>query len=483
MLNPAISRKRWSALAPVVAALLAAAATPAQNVFTFPTNSSTVAPDTPASTLLVPYFEVDLGNPNGMNTIFTINNSGSDSFRTFNGGPPHTDQQGPTAILAHVVIWSDLGVPVFNFNVYLTGFDVERVNMRNVLNGLLPQTASAGQDPADTISPRSFISQDINFASCANPANTPVLFNSSSQLPPRPLTAAQIAHIQNSLTGRPTASVSGKCAGLNHGDLVARGYITVDTVSNCTSKTPADPGYIGPGGTGDMTDQTQLTGEVYYYNPSQNIAYGGDVVHVHVAPTDPAAGFANKSYTFYGDYDGFNGADDRQPLATNFTARFLSGSLASPAGGGAGGTDERSLRVAPPPGSTSLIVWRDPKVVQTYFTCGVLPSWYPLGQEGITAFDEQEHPTTITGVTPFGAATQLVKIGGASLPVMPLSGSLYLDLNTTVTGQSANLADPAAAQAWVEVVEQDGLKLLNVQHRAQQLDSANQAIHVFPELF
>jgi hypothetical protein len=103
----------------------------------------------PGSTLLLPYFEVDLNNPNGLTTLFSINNASA------------------TAILTHVVIRTDLSVEVFDFNVYLTGYDVQTINLRDILvNGLLPQTASAGQDPHDTISPKGPLSQDINFASC-----------------------------------------------------------------------------------------------------------------------------------------------------------------------------------------------------------------------------------------------------------------------------------------------------------------------------
>ncbi|HXU30989.1 MAG TPA: hypothetical protein VN851_10475, partial [Thermoanaerobaculia bacterium] len=90
--------------------------------------------DVPAATLLLPYFEVDLNNPNGINTLFSINNASA------------------TAVLAHVVLWSDLSVPTFDFNVYLTGYDVQTVSIRDIFNGSVPRTASAGQDPGDTIS-------------------------------------------------------------------------------------------------------------------------------------------------------------------------------------------------------------------------------------------------------------------------------------------------------------------------------------------
>ncbi|HBL30141.1 MAG TPA: hypothetical protein DD490_25165, partial [Acidobacteria bacterium] len=54
-----------------------------------------------------------------------------------------------------------------DWDVYLTGYDVQTVNLRDILvSGILPRTASAGQDPTNTISPKGPISQDINFASC-----------------------------------------------------------------------------------------------------------------------------------------------------------------------------------------------------------------------------------------------------------------------------------------------------------------------------
>src|SRR5436309_11278930 len=102
--------------------------------------------EVPAATLLLPYFEVDLGNTNGLTTLFSINNASA------------------TAILAHVVVWSDLSVPVLDFNVYLTGYDVQSINIRDIIvSGILPRTASAGQDPGDAISHKGQFSQDINF--------------------------------------------------------------------------------------------------------------------------------------------------------------------------------------------------------------------------------------------------------------------------------------------------------------------------------
>ncbi len=89
----------------------------------------------PGATLLLPYFEAQVpkkigGKAPGITTLFSINNASA------------------TAILAHVTIWTDLAVPVTTFNVYLTGYDVQTIDMVDILNGKLPITASAGQDPA-----------------------------------------------------------------------------------------------------------------------------------------------------------------------------------------------------------------------------------------------------------------------------------------------------------------------------------------------
>src|SRR5947208_6297693 len=127
--------------------------------------------EVPAATLLLPYFQVDLSNPNGENTLFSINNASA------------------TVVLGHVVVWSDLSHVVLDFNVYLTGYDVQTISLRDIIqNGILPRTASAGQDPKDTISPKGAFSQDINFASC------------SGQLPLGPLPSSYTAHLQAALT-------------------------------------------------------------------------------------------------------------------------------------------------------------------------------------------------------------------------------------------------------------------------------------------
>ena len=379
----------------------------------------------PAATLLLPYFEVDTVDPAGVNTVFTVNNAYE------------------TAILAHVTVWSDLSSPVFDFNVYLTGFDAQVIDMRDlIVNGVLPQTASAGQDPADTVSPQGPLSADINFASC------------NGQLPlPGGLPAIFVDHLKKSLTGQSSVILGGRCAGKSYGDGIARGYVTVDTVNNCTLRFASDVGYFGPGG--DATNQNALFGD-YSINEGRK-SFGNNLVHIEASATDPETSTPGQ-YTFYGRYVGWSAADNREPLPTTFGARYA---------------NDRS----------DLIVWRDSKVVQQTVNCPAAagnPAWWPLNQEAIIAFDEQENPA-FPGGKPFKIETQRVKVGGNALPVPHNSGWIYLNLNTAVAQAGANPPeDPSAAQAWVSVATRSADGKYTVGYDAMRYDSACNANHSDP---
>jgi len=425
----------WLVSVLALAALLAAA----------PASAATCTVDpVPAATLLLPYFEVDLADPNGLSTLFSVDNA------------------TPYALVAHAVVWSDWAVPVFNFDIYLTGYDVQTLNLRDLLvAGNLPQTADAGRDPLDTLSPKGQFSQDLPFASCAG------------KLPPPPMSPAELAHVQAALTGRPTPLAAGTCYGRNLGDNLARGYVTVDVVAGCTSRVPGDPGYFASAGSpGDATDQNALWGTWYIVNAAHNLAQGGAMVAIEADAADPATSTAGR-YTFYGRYVGWTGADHREPLSTSFATQYAVGSAFA--------------------GATDLIVWRDPKVAQAPVDCTVQnarPAWYPLQQEGLTIFDEEEHPLLpqIFPVLPppqpllipFPAAAERTRVGGAELPVPYNFGWLYLDLNASLNGVSVPPADPSAAQAWVMAVESaDGRYATGTE--AFRLDSACAASHFFPQ--
>ncbi|MBI2212525.1 MAG: hypothetical protein HYU52_02675, partial [Acidobacteria bacterium] len=269
-----------------------------------PMSAELCTPDAvPAATLLLPYFEVDLESADGVTTLFSINNASA------------------TATLAHVTLWTDLSVPVLDFDVYLTGFDVVTVNLRDVIvNGVIPRTASAGQDGGDTISPQGIISQDINFASC-----------NGSLPPPATIGSLYTSHLQAALTGQASALLGGLCSGLNYGDGLARGYVTVDTVNACSILFPGDIGYFP----GLATFQNVLWGDYFLVNSAENFAQGDVLVHIEASSTLFGAG----DHTFYGRYVAATGVDGREPLPSTYGVRYLNG----------GAFD----------GGTSLLVWRE----------------------------------------------------------------------------------------------------------------------------
>ncbi len=419
-------------VAALVGSTLSAAAQPAP-----PFNANR-----PGATLLLPYFEVDLANPAGMTTLFSVNNASA------------------TAVLAHATVWSDLGVPVFAFNIYLTGYDVQTIDMRSVLTGSVPVTASAGQDPTRQISPQGQISQDINFASCGG------------QLPPPAVPAFLQDHMRASLTGRASSIHGGQCVGRNMGQPgVARGYVTVDTVNNCTLRFPTDPGYFVGGGIGDATNQNVLYGDYQFVDLAAGFAAGDALVHLRASATDVATSTPG-NYTFYGRLVGFSAADNREPLSTTFAARFVAAKAYK--------QENRAVLQQYLPPASELIVWRDTKSAPQPFACGGAPSWYPLHQADLAAFDEQENPQGLNGQVPFPAATQRVAVASSALPVTPESGWLFLNLNTPVAGQVPNLVNPARAQAWVTILHRvhqgpTGGRY-DIGLRAVRLDSAHDPI-------
>ena len=391
--------------------------------------------DVPAATLLLPYFEVDLVNLAGINTLFSINNASA------------------TATVAHVTLWTDESIPTLDFDIYLTGYDVQTISLRDIFNGILPRTADAGVDTGDTISHKGVLSQDINFPGSTGPCGSAATLYAAAPTPT--LSAALIDHIRKSHTGQ-FSPVYGGCLGLNYGDNIARGYVTADTVNQCNLQFPSSTGYF----TGLATFQNILWGDYFYVNDGQNFAQGETLAHIE-ACNNPAVGqgvddcpFVPGDYTFYGRYVAGAATDQREPLATNFASRYING------GAFTGGTD--------------LIVWRDSKIPLG----GIIPvhsctvgrfSWVPLNQADVVSFDEVENPTNLCfqgdNVSPptGGAETcfpveaqrvnlqsSIVPFGDSPAPPTPF-GWIFLNLNTTVVGQTPGL--PAAiAQAWVTTV-------------------------------
>jgi hypothetical protein len=418
--------------------------------------------DVPAATLLLPYFEVDLDDESGVTTLFSVNNASA------------------SAAVAHVTLWTDQSIPTLDFDIYLTGYDVQTLNVRDIFNGNLPVTADDGADPSDTVSNQGALSQDINFPGtsgpCIAPYNNPVLDN------------FRITNLRAAHTGQ-NAPAYGGCLAANHGDNIARGYITVDSVTQCNLLFPSSATYFS-GGVAD--NRNLLWGDYFYVNNGANFAQGETLVHIESCiPGNGYSGyvgngagfcpFAPGDYTFYGRYAAVAGQDQREPLATTFATRFINGGVFD------GGTD--------------LIVWRDSKTIPTGvngpYTCGstTRPAWFPLNQNDVVAFDEQENPQDLcfTGdvVSPplggeqtcFPLEAQRVFLAGGNVigsdptPAAEF-GWMYLNLNHTLSASAGTDPFPGYAQNWVTTV-MDAEGRFSVGFDAIQLDNAVNPSNVF----
>src|SRR5438105_1162117 len=87
----------------------------------------------PAATLLLPYFEVDFKSSaaTARTTLFTITNVS------------YIPQ------IAHVVVWTDWSFPALDFNIFLTGYDVQPINLYDIFaRGIIGDYGEIQPNPA-----------------------------------------------------------------------------------------------------------------------------------------------------------------------------------------------------------------------------------------------------------------------------------------------------------------------------------------------
>lgn len=343
------------ALALVLVSLLGAGSAAAQ-----PRAGDCVIGPGVGATLLIPYFELDLAHPFNVTTLISVNNAYS------------------FPKLCRVVLWTDWGVPTLAFDIYLTGFDVQTMNIRDLFNGVIPSTGE-GADLSE--------------------------FQFCDGLPPyhgNPvLSANERAQLAADHTGQ-LGPIATDCAGSPHPDHIARGYMTIDVVDECSGVegfaptfTPANttyPYFANGSGAGIAIDEDGLWGDVIYVDVANAAAQGSEAVALWA---DPTLFSGTDIFTFYGRLSGWDGRDDRVPLPWLWDQRFVNG------GPFAGGAD--------------LIVWRDTEALPQAVACGSAPSWYPLTTFLNQAFDEDGN-SVLFGNGHFPAATQRVSVSSLSVP-------------------------------------------------------------------
>ncbi len=234
----------------------------------------------PGATLLLPYFEVDPANPNGVRTALAVHNA--------LGSP----------VLARVVLWTDLSVPTLGFDLYLPAHGARVVDLRGLfLIGSLPVT---GPSP---------------LPGCAG------------TLPPAPIPASTLAALNAAHRGEPSQLFGGLCGGAGTGDGLLRGYVTVDVTTRCTNALPGQAGYFGTGGA--VGFDNALWGDYALVSPA-GTSSGGPLVHLQASTSSPLTGPSGRP-TFYGRYVGWTAADHREALTRSWGAssRRFSGLAAS----------------------------------------------------------------------------------------------------------------------------------------------------------
>lgn len=367
----------------------------------------------PAATLLLPYFEVSptanladrlpQGIFEGLNTIAQIRNA------------------SVQPVLARVTLWTDYGIPTLGFDVYLNGRDSQDLDLRLLFAGVLPVTGTG-------------ISQSNN-VSGVNPPPFPdcgAVLNSSR------LDATARLQLRQAHTGQPSAQFGGQCAGRDHGDSLARGYLTVDVVNRCSAPmaSPADANYFVAGGAGVASNQNVLFGDYSVTDSSNNSAWGDRLLALEADAAHPLTSSAN-FYTFYAGFVGYSARDNRESLASRLAGRHQTGTGAA-------------LRA-------DLIVWRDPRGPVTP-TCGSVPAPWNQPTQEIVFFDEQSGAGRLESPrAPLGLATQRLRIDGdAALPTgswrnfyTPFAfGWIYFNLNDA-TEQPGAPTGWRTRQGWV----------------------------------
>jgi len=362
----------------------------------------------PAATLLLPYFEIDLQTAGAQTTLFTITNVSRYSQ------------------IAHVTLWTDWSFPVLTFNIFLAGYDVQSINLRDILvSGTV--ASAAGTGPTTVKSP---LGTQGNVPSLTAPANGGPGYANPNFKPviecdalPGVIPPTAIAAVRQALTVGVAANCTRQVGGV-HANAI--GYATIDVVGSCTTRFPSDPLYY----TADLLFDNVLIGDYQQIGPAPAgtvaasfDASGNPMVHLRAVPEGGSAGsnvVTELPYTFYDRYTPATNRlqDRRQPLPATFAARFIQG------GTGAFATNYTIWREGFGDGSCS----------------SGLPSNGQLPIAEIVRFDERDNPFVIntqcnilcTPNVPSLPATSSSSTASSLYPILStgdVAGWMYLNLN------------------------------------------------------
>lgn len=357
----------------------------------------------PAATLLLPHFRVGLSAPPGtaVNTVFALTNT------------------RVVPQIAHVTLWTDLHYPVLTFDVFLRGYDLQRVSLYDVIaRGVLPPTTSAGASDSGPYANPHFQSQA--YTACSEEQT---------------ISTAKVAAVQNALTNGTYSDgvVHHPNVGSQHEE--AAGYLTVDVVSTCTTLTPAHPAYHDS----VILFDNALLGEYSVYRPADNTVRSAPMVHVRAVPQGGPAGASTATNLPFTFYDRFTPAanrkkDRRQPLPSTFASRWIA----------AGASFD-----------TTITVWQEGTATSAETLAGDVGDQY-FGFKDVVRFDENGNSVTHPPCNPCPAAPASARISIGDNWMFPtmyeIAGWVYLNLGHGSSAYSAprqNGALSGTSQGWV----------------------------------
>ena len=239
----------------------------------------------PGATLLVPYFQVSIDPATGgtigsgdlsRDTILTIGNASS------------------APMIAHVNVYDRFSNIVLDFNVALTGFDIQSMALSQIITGHLPVTLNSSGDD---------VCQRAGGAVYPNPDG----FLRVSPTGPTNVPATNQDNINGTTNYSGTFFSVTEALATDCNDVVgplAIGYIVVDHANYCNLSDPTDPNYYIDDAIGM---ENNLFGEVIFTSGNGLPTYGISTVNLEAdttlgAATEIWAGGGAVARTFYARY-------------------------------------------------------------------------------------------------------------------------------------------------------------------------------------
>jgi hypothetical protein len=452
----------------------------------------------PAATLLIPYFQATF---NADGTILGTGAASLDTLVTIGNA-------SSAPMLAHVNVFNERTELVLDFNIALTGFDIQSFSVASILRGNLPVTpinhvhvAEVKDSPADTV-PGTQVT--VNGDVCQR-AGGPVFPANGGYLrvnPTNPATGLdnQLATVSYPAGPFPNAFLfqvldsldvtadTFTCGGVNN--VITNpihGYITIDHANYCNLSNPSDPlyytqdaigmennlwgDYIYTSGAGVGTegfaavaieaDPSLADFTAVPVNPGSTAAVGRRTFYRRYVTIPDPAGCANAGGAFWNSGIDCGGGDQREPLGLKYAARWFD---------------------AAPTITSNFNVWRASAGADTFAAGRADLLGFAFGKCNteestvtLTFFDEDENTVT-QGVCPspcstpefnFPLETQRTNITAFQHPTWP-AGWVSMEFFNGAGPLSGNLD-----QAWVTYDFQGPTAFLSAGIPAAQLDPTN----------